>query len=246
MDCSFCQDRPDIQDQTLALAPRWGTPLNDREQGEFDELLQRCQPAQYAAGDVLFRQGDIPEYFFLVQRGLIKIQRASPSGRDVTVEFLFPGDVCGALCALDGTPYPCTASCVCDSQVGRVTQRDFAQLVGKDPSLMYRACATCRNKMTHQRNFLVGLAVENAEERAARLLCLLALRLGEAEGDTIKIPRLFDRQALSEAIGTTPETAIRTLSKFRKNGWIQEKGKTLTLLNPKALRELAGLTNESN
>lgn len=242
MDCTICQDRPDLHDSRLALAPRWGTPLSQHSE-EFSELLSRCTATQYAAGDILFQQGEIPVYFFLVQQGLIKIQRSSSQGRDLTVEFLFPGDVCGALCALDGTPYPCTAICVSDAQVGRVTQRDFAQLVSKDPSLMYRACATCRDKMSHQRNFLLGLALEQADGRAARLLCLLALRLGVADGENVKIPRLFDRQALSEAIGTTPETAIRTLSKFRKNGWIKEKGKTLTLTNLAALRELAGLTN---
>jgi CRP/FNR family transcriptional regulator len=241
MDCTVCQDRPDLNDQRLALSPRWGTPLR-QDKEEFSALLSRCEPTRYAAGDVLFQQGEIPEYFFLVQQGLIKIQRSSQVGREVIVEFLFPGDVCGALCALDGTPYPCTATCVTEAQVGRVTQRDFAQLVSQDPSLMYRACATCRDKMNHQRNFLVGLAVEHAEGRAARLLCLLALRLGVAEGNTIKVPRILDRQALSEAIGTTPETAIRTLSKFRKNGWIKEKGKTLTLINLDALQELAGLS----
>jgi len=242
MDCTFCQDRPDLHDQRLALAPRWGTPLSQNSQ-EFSELLSRCRATRYAAGDILFEQGQIPEYFFLIQKGLIKIQRSSSQGRDLIVEFLFPGDVCGALCALDGTPYPCTAICVSEAEVGRVSQRDFARLVSKDPSLMYRACATCREKMNHQRNFLVGLALEHADGRAARLLYLLGLRLGVAEGDTIKIPRLFDLQALSEAIGTTPETAIRTLSKFRKNGWIKEKGKTLILTDVNALKELAGLTH---
>ncbi|MBT9581983.1 Crp/Fnr family transcriptional regulator [bacterium] len=242
MDCTFCLDRPDLHDQRLALAPRWGTPLSQPGE-QFKELLSRCTATHFAAGDILFQQGEIPEYFFLVQHGLIKIKHSSSQGRDLTVEFLFPGDVCGALCALDGTPYPCTAICVSDAQVGRVTQRDFAQLVSKDPSLMYRACATCRDKMSHQRNFLMGLALEQADGRAARLLCLLALRLGVADGETVKIPRLFDRQALAEAIGTTSETAIRTLSKFRKNGWIKEKAKTLTLTNVAALRELAGLTN---
>jgi nitrite reductase/ring-hydroxylating ferredoxin subunit len=47
------------------------------------------------------------------------------------------------------------------------------------------------------------------------------------------------REDLAELVGCIPETAIRTLSEFKKRGWIRTGWKRIALLNPDALRRLS-------
>ena len=72
---------------------------------------------------------------------------------------------------------------------------------------------------------------EPAEARLAQALIGLMKKFGQT------IP--LTRQELAEVAGTTHETAIRTLSRFRQQGLIRSsRGKT-TIVQPEKLQALA-------
>jgi CRP/FNR family transcriptional regulator len=98
--------------------------------------------------------------------------------------------------------------------------------------------------MRLQRQMLVGMAVERAEQRAARALLLLADRLGRRTPQGLLTPMVLDRQEFSEMIGTTVETAIRVLSRMRRDGIIHEEKHHLVVLDEARLYHLAGLEDE--
>jgi CRP/FNR family transcriptional regulator len=51
----------------------------------------------------------------------------------------------------------------------------------------------------------------------------------------------LSREEMAEMVGTTQETAIRFLSEFKKEGWIQVKDREVTILKPKSLLKIANL-----
>ena len=215
--------------------------LTPDEREAIEPLLRRRAVHR---GETLFEQGADPEWFFLVHKGTMKVCRSSGLGRDVILELLFPGDLCGALCALDNRPYPVSAVALEDGEVFRITREDFLGLVARMPGILAKAVPDCQEKMRQQRQMLVGMAVERAEQRAARILLLLAARLGQRTPSGIQAPMVLDRQEFSELIGTTVETAIRVLSRMRKDGILHEERHHFVVLDEARLIELAGLEDE--
>lgn len=191
-------------------------------------------------GELLFAQGSTPHSLFLIEEGLLKIECSSGAGRDVITELLFPGDVCGVLCGLDSQPYPVSAVCLSPCTVVEIPKDEFSLLTHEDEA-MFGACSDiCRVKMRFQRDMTVAMAVERVEQRAARVLVMLAQRLGRTVNGQVELDFPLSRQDFSELIGTALETAIRALSSLRKAGLIQEPGEHhLVITNWPALQRLA-------
>ena len=103
--------------------------------------------------------------------------------------------------------------------------------------------ASCHAKHQQQQEMLASLAVETSRQRTIRILLFLASRLGRREQQGVCFNMPFDRQELSELVGTTVETLIRGLSQLRKEGHFQERGGVVTLTRPKELaNELASFS----
>jgi CRP/FNR family transcriptional regulator len=60
-------------------------------------------------GERLFQAGDPSTNVWAVLRGLVHIVRSGPGGREVLIEIIPPGELFGAVVALDGDPYPAAA-----------------------------------------------------------------------------------------------------------------------------------------
>ena len=84
-----------------------------------------------------------------------------------------------------------------------------------------------------------SMAVERVERRIARILLKLAATTGSSSEEGIVIELSLTRQDIAEMVGTTVETAIRTMSKFRKKGLVQTKRGRVVILDPHQLVRIA-------
>ena len=91
-------------------------------------------------------------------------------------------------------------------------------------------------KGTHES--LKNIALERVSSRIASLLLKLAEKSGveTPEGTVIKFK--LTKQDIADMVGTTVETAIRTMSQFKKLGLIAEKDGQIVMKDPERLREL--------
>jgi CRP-like cAMP-binding protein len=89
-----------------------------------------------------------------------------------------------------------------------------------------------------------SLAVEKVERRVARALLRMANTAGERLEDAgtpgaVRITVPLSRQDIADMAGTVIETAIRTMSKFQKQGWIETRDGRIVLLHPHKLVAIA-------
>jgi CRP/FNR family transcriptional regulator len=76
---------------------------------------------------------------------------------------------------------------------------------------------------------LKNIATERVERRIAALLLKLSEKVGVDDEGYRKINFPLTRQEISEMVGTTVETCIRTMSKFQKNGMIKSSDGKISL-----------------
>src|SRR4029450_7133340 len=83
-------------------------------------IVDVASPARrFTHGQALVRQGQVPDCLFLVRAGVVRLAAALPTGHEVVVGILGPGDVFGE-CALLGDPSPVEARAASLVQGGAV------------------------------------------------------------------------------------------------------------------------------
>ena len=71
----------------------------------------------YAPGEVIIRQGDLPDRFYIIIRGRAEVWHEGLSGRTHTVEFRAPGDYFGEIGLLHNSPRSATVRATDEGEV---------------------------------------------------------------------------------------------------------------------------------
>ncbi|MGE0487949.1 MAG: Crp/Fnr family transcriptional regulator [Vulcanimicrobiota bacterium] len=201
------------------------------------DFQARLETRAVVAGQALFSQGDRPTHLFLMRDIWAKVSVATPGGREMVTEILFPGEFCGVVCGLSGQTYGASCIAMLDGGVDQISWPDFIELCDQHGQMMPCGLATCCAKFRQQQEMLASLAVEKVRQRTARVLLAIASKLGDAQGGCIEFPLPFSRQVLAELIGTTVESTVRALSEMRKDGLVRENNGRMTLLRPDCIRQ---------
>lgn len=91
---------------------------------------QTMDRSHYQKGSYIFRQGDIPAYFYIIESGEVEIIKENPDGSEFIVAILKEGDSFGEMGLM--TQEPRSASVRCATPVGalKINRNDFRTLTG--------------------------------------------------------------------------------------------------------------------
>ncbi|HUP50755.1 MAG TPA: Crp/Fnr family transcriptional regulator [Thermoanaerobaculia bacterium] len=180
-----------------------------------EALAPLCRIRGFDKGEVIFHEGDPADRIHFVHVGRVKIVK-SAAGRDVILEILGPGEPVGAVAVFERRPFPAGAVTLEPTAIVSIPEREFFALLENRPEMMRMLLAglTYRLMMVNKR---IADMTGSAEHRAARLFLTLADRVGLPAGEGVRIPLALSRQEIADLIGTTPETAIRLMSRWQKD-----------------------------
>ena len=71
---------------------------------QIAEVMPRVEPMRYSAGATIVRQGDPPDRFYVLVRGEVEVLNHHPSGDDIVLAVLGPGDYFGEVGLVQGRP----------------------------------------------------------------------------------------------------------------------------------------------
>ena len=208
--------------------------------GERAEVERRMVRREHEVGAYLFFEGDPAGWLLFVAEGRVKMIKHSESGRETILATFGPGEVVGEVGVLVGDVYPATAQAL-ERTVTLAMERDeYARLVQSHPDLAWALIVELGGRLQNAHEKIRSLAVEKVERRVARVLLRMAHTTGERlEGGAVRITVPLTRQDIADMAGTVVETAIRTMSKFQKQGLIETRGGYLVLREPHALVAIA-------
>lgn len=189
-----------------------------------------------AKGSYLFHEGDPSRGFYIVETGAINVHRVNAVGREQVIHVFRAGDSFAEGTLATDKGYPADARAVESSQVLLVQKSEILALLRRQPELALRMLGS----MSAHLRILVGqledLTLKDVETRLANWL---TRRCPNPTGDrpaTIELS--MTKRVLAAELGTVSETFSRTLAKFREQGLIEVKGKTVTVLCPSKLAVL--------
>ena len=174
-------------------------------------------------GQTLFRLDEEAEVAYLVKEGVLIVSQTSPSGREAITSVFFPGEICGGFASLTGSAHTGTARAPRKSStvVEPIHRSKLLEMVAQDQDIYSDLLATQREKEKFKEGMLLGLMARTCEQRMASILLWLKQKNTRCPKPCHSL--LLSRQELADLIGTSMETVIRLLSRFRKRGLIHEK-----------------------
>lgn len=178
---------------------------------------------------VLFLERQPAELLWVVRTGEVRLYKASRDGRTATLEVIGPGEMFGAISALDENRYTTSSEGVTDGIAWCLSRRVMLGLVAEVPALAVEILTVTSHRLREAQERLRSFAHDPAPTRLALALLRVA-RGGEA---------IVTRRALAEASGTTVETAIRVLRRFERSGIIRGEVGRVHVLDATALEEIA-------
>ena len=220
----------------LAQSPLFA-PLSNEERGEVARRLVR---RRHEKDEYLFFEGAPAEWLVLVAQGRVKVIKHSESGRETILATFGPGQIVGEVGVLIGDAYPATAQALEPAVTLRLRRAEYVDLVRAHPDLAWALIAELGRRLQRAHETTRSLAVERVERRVARVLLRMASASGERlEGGAVLITVALSRQDIADMAGTVLETAIRTTSKFRKQGLMESREGRIILLKPHQLVAIA-------
>ncbi|MEZ5307857.1 MAG: Crp/Fnr family transcriptional regulator [Pyrinomonadaceae bacterium] len=92
-------------------------------------LLENGHRRAYAAGAIVFEQGEQANFFPTVITGRVKVFRFPSPGKEVIVNIFGPGDSFAFPPVLDGSVFPASAAAHEDSELLIINRENFLQLI---------------------------------------------------------------------------------------------------------------------
>ena len=84
---------------------------------DLDEILREARTARDPKNTAIFEQGADALSFFLLLHGHVRAAKTTPTGEQIVVRFVAPGEPFGLAMAIGAAHYPATAMAIEDSVV---------------------------------------------------------------------------------------------------------------------------------
>ena len=202
--------------------------LND---DELAELAGFAVDRSLTSNQFIFWDGDIPEWFYIVAEGKVKVLKHSSSGKEFTIAFFGPGEMFGEVAVFENKPYPASAQAVAETKVVGIKRENFLSFLANRPQVALRIINVLGGRLRDAQGRLRDLAGERVEQRLASVLLMLSAKLGPT------LP--FTRQEIADMVGITTETAIRVMSHLKDRGIIRSVRGKVIILDKEKLRLLS-------
>ncbi len=187
-------------------------------------------------GQMLFRQGDPAERFYLVISGHLRLFRLSPEGAEKVIEIAAPGETFAeALMFLDAPRYPVCAAALGPVELLSLDTRDFTRMLRES----FDTCFILLGVLSQRLRSLV-CEVDNLTLHSAtsRFACyLLAKR--PVEGQILHLDAR--KGVIASRLSIKPETFSRIEKDLSERGIIRVQGRHVSILDPSALEKIAAL-----
>jgi len=188
----------------------------------FASLGIALKARDFPKGKTVFSQGDTARDVLFIREGRVKRSVVSPSGKEVVVGILGPGDFLGAWCLADHPTRITTATAILPTSLLVIGKGDMIRALHTDHELsdLFITYLLARSRRVEED--LIDQLFNASEKRLARLLMQLATYGQHHKSETI-MPKM-SQQLLAQMIGTSRQQVNTLMNKFRKLGFIDYNG----------------------
>ena len=187
----------------------------------------------------LYTAGQKFRALYVVRSGAFKTFTTDGAGEIQVLGFHLPGEIMG-LDAIAAGRHPCNAEALERSSACEVPYDQLESIARELPGLQQQLLRVISREVHQDQRHLVMIGRKVALERLAIFLHSLSQRLARVRRDPHQFVLPMSRRDLANYLGLVIETVSRLFSRLAELGVIEAERKTIRILDPAKLRELAG------
>jgi CRP/FNR family transcriptional regulator, cyclic AMP receptor protein len=207
---------------------------------DAEELLSRVRRRRIAKSHPILRAGAAGDDVVVVLSGRVRLVAYGADKREVVLAIRGPGELLGEMAALGGQRRTATVIAVDDVEAGVLRGGEFRAFLRDRPDAGLVLIRMLVRRLSESSRDLASLATQDSVGRVAKRLLDLAAEHGVPSSQGTRIELSLTQDELARWTGATRETVSRALRLMRQLGWVATDHRTITVLDPNALRDRSG------
>jgi len=208
---------------------------------ELDRFSSLFIIEKHEKNEYVFEEGVAGLWVYFIAEGRVKLLAHSPSGKDVIIKIGSKHDLLtdNDLLFSNRNEYLYSAQVLEETVVLKISVEDFKSILSTHCLVAMNLLEIMDGYLKDSYEVLKEMALEKVERRIALNILKLARNTGVKNNEGIWLQIKLSRQDIANLSGTTIETAIRVMSKFKKDGLISEEKGHITITDRHQLMSIA-------
>jgi CRP/FNR family transcriptional regulator len=223
------------------LPPRSGFPFSrsilcELPQEYASRLLKTASSVSSPRRQVLFQEGAPADGCYWLERGVLKISVASPSGKEHILAILGPGSIVGEFAMIDEAPRSATVEAVMDCELTFVSRSAFKTCLQEHPELYGHLALILVARLRQADEEAAAASFLTPKARIARALLQFSEHLGREIGhDRIEVVHAIRQSDLASMAGVARESVSRALSDWKRRDIVGKRSSNRYVIHRKTL-----------
>lgn len=188
----------------------------------------------YSKDDIIYKEGQNSNYIYLILKGIVKCFKFDERGKELTTALHKEDDLFGYTSFTQNMPYRETATALKDVELVGVSKTELKDVLDKNHKVTLEVIQLLTDDITGIKDQLLQMAYSSVQRKTASTILRFAEKINSKPEDPIKI----SRNDLASVAGIATETLIRTLSDFKKQGYIEMEGRNIKVLDLEKLQNI--------
>lgn len=185
---------------------------------QHDQLLKKARAIQYSAKSTIFHAGDRASNVLIVMSGHVRLARLAESGKEITIDLLWPGDLFGEEVLFENSHRRMNAHALRDACVWSLDAADVVDIAQRDSIFAMKLANIIHERLLSVSTALEDVACQCIFERLLRLFD----RLVKAHGIPMQAGQYVGVQLthrdIALLVGSTRETISKTMGELTRAG----------------------------
>lgn len=205
--------------------------LRDLPAADKAKLLATASMMHLTAGTIVFDENQSCQGFPLLLSGSIHVIKAAPSGRELQLYSVDPGESCilTSSCLLGHAKYKARGVARLDTELVVLPPEAFRKLISVHEPFRDYIFSLFSERLTDLMQLVSAVAFQKLDQRLAVLLVAKPA------------PIHTTHQALADELGSVREIVSRLLKSFAEQGWIKLGREQIEIVDAAALKKFSVL-----
>lgn len=203
-----------------------------------DELREHLSVRRFKKNEVMYKAGDVPQYFHCLINGKVKVYIDGVGGRSQIIRIIKPAEFFGYRAFFANQNYITAASAFESSVISLIPMDLVYEWTRTNMKLAQFFMRTLATELGSSDQRIVNLTQKHIRGRLAEALLFLKECYGtEEDGATLAV--LLPREEIANLSNMTTSNAIRTLSAFAGEELIAIDGRKIKILDEDKIKRIS-------
>jgi CRP-like cAMP-binding protein len=208
-------------------------------EAQFEEMDRSAIVCRYKKRQRIFYQGEPCLGLFILCSGQVKLTRANRFGKEQILGIINPPGLLEEKDLFTTERHGASAEAIEDVTITFLKKEALLDLFKKNPETALAMVVKLARELEGAQDTIEAMTFKDGRRRLAELLLKLADEYGRASTEGVLLNLKLSRAEIAGMMGTTLETTIRLISRFKQEKLIEDRIQGILILNEDTLKRIA-------